>query len=162
MPTILNERTFSIALGALNNQLSCIPNLKEQINNNPDIVPIPLLGKILLLIKAISFSPYSSVLCDWAAKTREEFSIDTSSYFAALLNLAHCVGGVNEWKNDTDAPKWMINSILQCSLIINGGPDLKSQTRVFYWLAQWMKFYQLQPNATAESLWEQAINSLKK
>lgn len=159
---ILNERTFSIALGALNNQLSCIPNLKEQINNNPDIVPIPLLGKILLLIKAISFSPYSSVLCDWAAKTREEFSIDTSSYFAALLNLAHCVGGVNEWKNDTDAPKWMINSILQCSLIINGGPDLKSQTRVFYWLAQWMKFYQLQPNATAESLWKQAINSLKK
>lgn len=161
---ILNEQTCSVALEALNNQLSYIPNLIKQININPDIVPIPLLGKILSLIKAISFSQYSSVLCNWVAEALEEFSIDVSkiSHFAALLNLAHCVGGVNEWKNDPEAPKWMIDSILKCSLIINEGPDLKSQTRVFYWLAQWMKFYQLQPNATAESLWEEALNLFKK
>lgn len=64
-------------------------------------------------------------------------------------------------ENTPEAFKRMINSILKCSLIINGGPDLKSQTRIFYWLAQWMKFHQLRPNITAEDLWEQAINSLK-
>lgn len=160
---ILNEQTCSVALEALNNQLSHIPNIIKQIATNPNIIPIPLLIKILSLIKAISFSQYSSILCDWVSKTLNEFSIDTSkiSYFAALLNLAHCVGGVNEWKNTPEAFKRMINSILKCSLIINGGPDLKSQTRIFYWLAQWMKFHQLRPNITAEDLWEQAINSLK-
>lgn len=151
---ILNEQICSVALRSLNNQLSCIPNLIKQINNNPDIVPTPLLGKILSLIKALSFSHHSYLLCDWVAETLEEFSIDISkiSYFAALLNLAHCVGRVNEWKNDTEAFNIIINSILKCSLIINGGPDLKSQTRVSYWLDQWMKFHQLL---------DQAINSLK-
>jgi hypothetical protein len=53
----------------------------------------------------------------------------------------------------------MIKSILQGCLVINGGPDLKSKTRIFSWLAKWMRHVELDSEATAEKLWEQALNS---
>jgi hypothetical protein len=56
----------------------------------------------------------------------------------------------------------MLKAILQGCLILNGGPDLKSKTRVFYWLAKWMQFTRLDSEATAEKLWDQAWNSFDK
>lgn len=155
---ILNEERISLAFSSITNQLSDLFNHSRM---DLDSIPFDLLGKVFWIMKAISFSQYCIELTNWVTDLLEELTIDISEpkYFCAMLNLAHCVGGVNEWKDDKDSKLKVIKSILQCALIVNGGPDLKSETRVFFWLAQWMRFTNLQPEATAEKLWDQAWNS---
>jgi NB-ARC domain len=160
----LNENLILESLNCINNHLANIPNFLERIKNDPDIIPPELIGKIMGIIKAMSFSKYSYVLCEWVSDLLEEIPINLSnvSYLGAMLNLAHCVGGVSAWKEISENKCVIIKSILQCCLIINAGPDLKSKTKIFYWLAKWMQFIQLQSDATAEKLWEQALDSFDK
>ncbi len=156
----LNDEVLLCSLESINNLLLNTPVLDGNIDN----IPTEFISKILWMIKAISFSNYSFVLYNWVANLLNEISIDLSrvSYLGALLNLAHCIGGVEEWKKNSEANPIMMDSILKYCLIINGGPDLKSKTRIFYWLAKWQKHTELQNDSTAESLWEQAWNLFPK
>lgn len=156
----LNDKVLLRSLESINNLLLNTPVLDGNIDN----IPTEFISKILWMIKAISFSNYSFVLYNWVANLLNEISIDLSrvNYLGALLNLAHCIGGVEEWKKNSEANPIMMNSILKCCLIINGGPDLKSKTRIFYWLAKWQKHTELQNDSTAESLWGQAWNLFPK
>lgn len=160
----IDEDLIIESLKCINTHLANIPDFLERMKNNPDIIPFELIGKIMGVIKALSFSQYSEILCEWVTSLLNEISLDLSkpSYFGAMVNLAHCIGGVNDWKDMPENKRIVVNSILQCCIIINAGPDLKSKTRIFYWLAKWMQFTKLQPDATAENLWEQALNSFKK
>lgn len=159
---MLDQDVIFEILNSLTKLLSLIPNITELDENYLN----QSLGEdiIVNIIKAIGFSQYSGVLCEWVSDLLEEIPVDLSkpSYFGALINLAHCVGGVDDWKNDKALKSKVIKSILQCCLIINGGPDLKSKTRIFYWLAKWIQFTKLQSEATAENLWDQAWNSFDK
>lgn len=160
----LDENLIIESLKCINTHLANIPDFLERIKSNPDIIPFELIGKIMGIIKALSFSQYSEILCEWVSNILKEIPLDLSkpSCFGAMLNLAHCIGGVNDWRIIPTNKSMMIKSILQCCLIINAGPDLKSKTRIFYWLAKWMQFTKLQPDAIAENLWEQAWNSFEK
>lgn len=95
---------------------------------------------------------------------KKELQIDFShfNYFTALLNLGDSVGKLKNWKGNPKLESIFIKALLQSSLLINGGPDLKSQTRIFYWLAKWMRFSEIKDNVTAENLWEQAWESYEK
>jgi len=156
---ILNDKVFLIALQSLNNLLIHTSASDGDIES----VPGKNISKILMMIKVISMSAYPYVLSEWANNLIDEISIDLSqiSYLGALLNVAHCVGYFAEWKNDSEAKERMIKSILQCRLIINGGPDLKSKSRIFYWLAQWLKHTELESDVTAENLLAQAWDTIK-
>lgn len=160
----LDEDLIIESLKCINTHIVNIPDFLERIINNPDIIPFELIGKIMGIIKALSFSQYSELLCGWVSNILKEIPLNLSkpSSFGAMLNLAHCIGGVNDWRTMPTNKSMMIKSILQCCLIINAGPDLKSKTRIFYWLAKWMQFTKLQPEVTAENLWEQAWNSFDK
>lgn len=162
--SLLDEEMFSLALGSINNQLFQTPHLIEQININPNIIPYNLIGKIFWMLKAISFSKYSYIFSDWVLDLREEMQIDFSepNYFIAMLNLGHCAGRVNDWKGNSELEPIFIKSMLQSSLLVNGGPDLKSKTRIFYWLAKWIQFSGIKDGVTAENLWEQAWESFEK
>lgn len=162
--SLLDEEMFSLALGSINNQLFQTPHLIEQISINPNIIPYNLIGKIFWMLKAISFSEYSYVFSYWVLNLSEEIQINFSepNYFIAMLNLGHCAGQVNNWKGNSELEPIFIKSMLQSSLLVNGGPDLKSKTRIFYWLAKWMQFSGIKDDATAENLWEQAWESFEK
>lgn len=162
--SLLDEEMFSLALGSINNQLIQIPNLIEQININPNIIPYNLIGKIFWMLKAISFSECSYMFSDWVFDLMEEIQIEFSkpNNFTAMLNLGHCAGQVNNWKGNSELEPIFIKSMLQSSLLVNGGPDLKSKTRIFYWLAKWIQFSGIKDDVTAENLWEQAWESFEK
>lgn len=159
----LDEDLIIESLRYVNTHLGNMSNFLEQRESDPNIIPFELIGKIMGIIKALSLSQYSEILCDWISNILKEIPLDLSkpSVFGAMLNLAHCIGGVNDWRSMPANKSMMIKSILQCCLIINAGPDLKSKTRIFYWLAKWMQFTKLQPKATAENLWEQAWDSFE-
>jgi tetratricopeptide (TPR) repeat protein len=160
---ILDEDVYLMALQSVSYQLRNLPILKKE-SIQIEGIPITLLNKILWLIKAISFSNDCFALTRWVSDVVEEFSINFSKpdYLNVLLNLAHSVGGINEWKLAAETREKVIKAILQSSLLINGGPDLISQTRIFYWLSAWMKHTGINTEATPESLLAEAWNSLDR
>ena len=162
--SLLDEEMFTLALDSINNNLYQIPHLTQQININSNIIPYNLIGKIFWLLKTISFSEYSDVFSYWVLNLKKELQIDFSqfNYFTALLNLGDAVGKLKNWKGNPELEPIFIKAMLQSSLLINGGPDLKSQTRIFYWLAKWMHVSEIKDNVTAENLWEQAWESYEK
>lgn len=90
----LNYQVLLLSLRSVTNQL-----LNSRVGKkNLDEFPLEFVGKVLEITKAISFSQYLDVLCEWVSELLEEISLDLSkpSYFGALLNLAHCVGGVDD------------------------------------------------------------------
>ncbi|MEQ8924449.1 MAG: tetratricopeptide repeat protein, partial [Fulvivirga sp.] len=160
---LLDEDALKNALNSLSYQFNEFLNRQERVNF--DFINIDIIGKGILIMKLISFTKHSYLLFDWAEDFRGKVNPDSgSSYFTAFLNVAHMVGGVgyqyhlqsNESKED------MIKHILQGTLLLNGGPDLKSQTFIFYWLAAWMKHAKLNINATPEALLEAAWESFDK
>lgn len=171
-PTVVNsplleEDTFSLAFENLSHQLLDFINresLKTDFSTALDNIPIKLLNKILWLIKLVSLSPHCFELTNWVMDITETIDIQwvKPNYIKAIFNLAHSVGGVSYWKDDSESKEKVIKAILQSCLIINGGPDLESQTRIFYWLAIWMQHSKLDIKADAESLWQQAWESFDK
>ena len=162
---LLNEDVLTFSLESISNQFVLV--LRHHISNSDlisvfDKIPHDLIGKIFNITKLVSLSAHRELLCSWAQSISEEFDlpqIKEPHYFTAIINLAFCVGGVDEWRALPDAKPRVLRSILQSCLIINGGPDLKSKTRVFYWLASWMRFTKLDEHATAETLWDMAWES---
>ncbi|MCD8031117.1 MAG: hypothetical protein LUF85_09950 [Bacteroides sp.] len=161
---VMNEELFYAALKSITNQLIYLPDFNKGDYVNNKAVPYELLGKMISIVKAVSFSPHSLILNEWVEDLFENFPLENSKpeIFTAIVNLAHCIGGVHEWKYDQETVAIMTKSILQDCLIINAGPDYKSKTRIFYWLAQWMKFTGLQPNATAKTLWNQGMGYFRQ
>lgn len=165
---LLSEEILLQALAAAKNQLLSIAKLlsfNSDLKSSLGKLPPEVIGKLFSITKLISFNNNRTVLCDWAQSIGNEFEIDQMTephYFICIINLAFCVGGVDDWKNIPDAKDRMLKSILKSCLIINGGPDLKSKTRVFYWLAAWLKHTEIDDQATAEKLWDQAWESFDK
>lgn len=159
-----DEKTYESILNSLNNQLYYINNTYEiqDINNLGHIAPL-LVGQLTCVTKMFSFSKFGMMLTEWITELYNcnELKNEKYGYVIAIFSLAHAVGAVNEWKNIPESKERMTSAILQSCLIINGGPDLKSKTKIFYWLETWTKFTKLDVDATVESLWEQALKSLK-
>lgn len=131
-------------------------------NLNPDSIPFDLLGKGILIMKLVSFSDFSNLLFDWAEKFRGKIEDNSKpSYFTAFLNVAHIVGGFGIEKPKPNDKNKVMKYLLQSVLIFNGGPDLESQTFIFYWLAAWMKYKKIDPDATAEKLLKAAWDSFE-
>ncbi len=157
---LLDEDALKNALNSLSYQINEFLNRQEKVNF--DLIHIDIIGKGILIMKLMSFTKHSYLLFDWAEDFRGKVDPNTGpSYFSAFLNVAHMVGGVgyeyhllsNESKED------MIKHILQGTLLLNGGPDLKSETFIFYWLAAWMKHTELDTNVSAQSLLDAAWES---
>ena len=136
----------------------------KQIDSLIEKIPFNLIGNMILLIQVIGLSPYRFILTNSLDEFAHEIGIKKIKFglFTAIINLGHAIGGVDEWKTNKEIKQAVINSILQSCLIVNGGPDLQSKTRIFYWLAIWMQVTGLDNEATAESLLKQAWDSLKE
>ncbi|MEQ8683293.1 MAG: tetratricopeptide repeat protein [Cyclobacteriaceae bacterium] len=165
---LLSEEVLIQALDAVKIQLLGIVELvssNANLKSSLDKIPHEIIGKLFNITKLISLNNNRMLLCNWAQSIGNEFALNQVTephYFVCIINLAFCVGGVDDWKNLPDARTRMLKSILKSCLIINGGPDLKSKTRVFYWLAIWMKHTGMDDQATAEKLWHQAWESFEK
>ncbi|MEX0810569.1 MAG: tetratricopeptide repeat protein [Chitinophagales bacterium] len=160
---LLNEEAFSLVLHSLSYQvnefLSRHPN-----NPNPlDQIPFDLSGKAILIMKLISFTDHAYLLFDWAEGFRNKIDPNLKlSYFSAFLNVAHLIGGVVYSLPHATEKDRVMKYLLQGVLILNGGPDLKSQTFIFYWLAAWMRHTKFDKNASAEVLLQAAWDSFEE
>ncbi len=164
---LLDKETLYLALNSHFNQLKeFILRTSENIGiqNAIEKIPYALLSKTMLLSKIMGFSRYCLLLTECIEDFAKEINVQTlqPSLFTAMLNVSHAIGGINEWKNVPETRPIMIKTILQCCIVINGGPDLESKTRIFYWLATWMQFTGLDNEAVAEKLWRQAWDSFDK
>jgi tetratricopeptide (TPR) repeat protein len=161
---LIDENSISYALDSIGYQLkhfikreSNVSNIDTAIEN----IPFPLISKTIRIIQLIGFSQHRFILTDWVADLADEIDLSNIKFglFSSVLNVGHAIGGVDYWRNLPENRPIMLKAILQGCLIINGGPDLKSNTRIFYWLAEWMKFVKLDDNATAEKLISSAWDS---
>lgn len=165
---LLTEETFLKAFDNLNYRLKHA--VIQYANNHnvssvhADSIPIGLIGQMMLLVNLTAFSDFRICLYDWALATKEEINVEQEglNYFTAILNLAHAIGSYDYWvqlsEEERNSP---LKTIFVSCLIINGGPDINSKTRVFYWLAEWFKYIKLDEEATAEKLWNQAFEYLQ-
>jgi tetratricopeptide (TPR) repeat protein len=165
---LLTEETFLKVFDHLNYRLkhavTQFENNQNVSSTNADSLPIGLIGQMMLLVNLTAFSDFRSCLYYWALATKEEIDVEQEgiNYFTAILNLAHAIGSYDYWvklsEEEWNSP---LKTIFVSCLIINGGPDINSKTRVFYWLAEWFKYIKLDEEATAENLWNQAFQYLK-
>lgn len=78
------------------------------------------------------------------------------------MNVAHLFDAVGYSLAITTEKARVMKYLLQGVLILNGGPDLKSQTFIFYWLAAWMRHTKFDENVSAEGLLQAAWDSFDK
>lgn len=154
-----DEETFERVLNSLGIQIQYALRIsgEQDINSLEYITPL-LVGQLTCVTKMFSFSSFGMMLTVWITDfyTNLELRESKFGYVIAIINLGHAVGGVSEWRVKEESRERMIATILMSCLVINGGPDLKSKTRIFYWLEAWMKFTLLDKEATAQKLWDQA------
>ena len=157
---LLDEESFSLVLHSLSYQVN---EFLERHPDNPnplDQVPFEILGKAILIMKLISFTDHAHLLSDWVESFRDKISANSKlSYFTAFMNVAHLVGGVGYSLPPAAEKDRVMKYLLQGALILNGGPDLKSQTFIYYWLAAWMRHTKFDKNASAEDLFQAAWDS---
>ncbi|HMX00938.1 MAG TPA: hypothetical protein PKL56_18280 [Cyclobacteriaceae bacterium] len=164
---LLDEETLMLALNSISDNVKDFierESTRKSLDDVIDAIPFELLGKSILMINVLGFSQYSHKLCDWISDLTVGIDIQRikPGLFGAILNVGHAVGGVSEWRSLPENKPLMIKSILQGCLLINGGPDLKSKSRIFPWLAKWMRHVGLDKDATAEKLWEEAWGSFDR
>lgn len=162
-----NKETFIIVIENLKYDFQNFIDFELKHNDLNSIakkIPHSLLSRLICIIKIMSFTPYCFLVTDWVIEFAEKFRIENIEfgYFTAVLNLGHAIGAVEEWKGMSTNEPLMIKTILQSCVIINGGPDLQSKTRIFYWLEKWMKYRNLDLEATAEKLWDKAWATFEK
>ncbi|KAB7530296.1 tetratricopeptide repeat protein [Flagellimonas olearia] len=165
---LLSEEVYEVVLNNLTFRLQNVisvlrkENGKQMMNTEP--VPYELIGQMILLVQLTAFSKYFSLLYEWVLEINQEIDFKSGgvNLFTAVLNLAHVIGSFDYWKGlSMDGQGAPLKTIFINCLIINGGPDLKSKTRIFFWLAQWFKHVHLDEEATAEKLWDRAQDYLK-
>jgi tetratricopeptide (TPR) repeat protein len=157
----LDEETFVEIVKNLNYSFQNFINqeLKDNdLNTVTKKIPYKLLSQLICVIKIIGFTSHRFIMTEWIIEFGQKFNVKNIEfgYFTATLNLGHAIGAVDEWRDIEENKTLMIKTILQSCVIINGGPDLKSKTRIFYWLEKWMQHTKLDATATAENLWDQA------
>lgn len=162
----LNEDVLNRVLTSLTYQLfEFINRINNEISTKEAIQHLPseLLGKTILTVQFMSFTDYSYLLYDWAIDLNGQLGIQViaPNYFTSILNVAHIVGGVGYGHHKSEQKNNMLEYLKTGVLILNGGPDLKSKTDIFYWLATWLKFRNLDPEATPEKLLKEAFDSLE-
>ena len=165
---LLSESTFITVFENLNYRLKNIAKLNNQKDNTKLVeaksIPFGVIGQMILLVQLTAFSKHREYLHHWAMERNDEIEIETNeiSFYSAIINLAHAIGLFDYWKKHSEEEqKSPINTIFKSCLIINGGPDIKSKTRIFFWLAEWFKYVELDKEATAMTLWNKAWNSFK-
>lgn len=159
----LTEVTFHLALGNLAYR---IKNFERRlISQNGEFlevnIPDILLAQCILLLKLTSLTDYYYLLFYWANNVVDElkFIHNRAGHFAAILNLTHEIGRVHFWINLSNEKKEpSLRKIYLCCLDINGISGIDNESRIFYWLAQWFRHVKLDEEATAEKLWNQALN----
>tara|TARA_R110002050_G_scaffold254172_2_gene392630 strand:+ start:6773 stop:9712 length:2940 start_codon:yes stop_codon:yes gene_type:complete len=163
---ILDEQLLSSTIDRIIYQLKNVITRELKLNKSLDFIlkeiPFNLIGNMVLLIQVIGLSFHRFLLTESLDDFAHEIGIKKMKFelFPAIVNLGHAIGGVDEWKTNKEIKQAVINSILQSCLIINGGPDLQSKSRIFYWLAIWVQVTGLEKEATAENLFKQAWDSL--
>ncbi len=161
---LLDEESIECALGSISYQFNEFLSRQDTSDGKLDFesLPFDLLGKAILVMKLVSFTDYSYLLFDWAEEFRGKIDSNSEpSYFTAFLNVAHIVGGFGYERPKQIDKERIMKPLLQGVLILNGGPDLKSQTFIFYWLAAWIKHSKIDLNATAETLLQAAWDSFE-
>jgi hypothetical protein len=127
-------------------------------------LPFDLIGQMVLIVKLTAFSEHRKLLYDWAVLTTEELSIDPNEInpFGAILKLAHIFGIFDHWKDlPKEEQKEYTQTICIGCLILNGGPDVNSKTRIFQWLAKLFQYLKIDEGATAEKLFDEITNQLE-
>lgn len=160
---ILSKAVFIAALDNLNYRIKYVITQLNQNNSatfNPESIPFALIGQMMLLVQLISLSKHSSILFEWARKLSEEIEFDRNgiNHFNAIIKLAYTIGTFANWADlSKEKQETSLRTILLSCLIINGGPDIMSGMRIFYWLSEWFKRVQLDKEATAEKLSNRAM-----
>lgn len=160
----LNEVILVSVLETLKNQYIHfieITTEKKQKKILQKNIPFVLIGKGMLIIQYLSFSNFAYLLFDWALDLAEELELQNTgfSFIGCIINIAHVVGAVGQEKYSPEDKEEMLTHLKRNALLLNG-KDLKSKTRIFYWLAKWLKFKKLEINPTAESLINEAYSRL--
>jgi tetratricopeptide (TPR) repeat protein len=159
----IDEEKISNALESLFYQLEDILQrliLEMDINQAFEAIPNPVMGKLLYLTMFISLTQYRDLLCDYIYEFAEVYPVRKGEpcLFRAILNMAFSVGGVDEWRKQSDNEK-ILKSLYTTCIYVNGGPDINGQTKVFQWLAFWLNHVGLKNGTTAAEMWEEAWNS---
>lgn len=164
---LLSEEAYERVFNNLNYRLHSITSVLQKKTDKkrvgPEMVPFELIGQMYMLVQLTTFSEHYSLLYDWALEIKEEIDIELGgiNHFTAIVNLAHAIGSFDYWGElSKEEQKTPLQTIFLSCLILNGGPDIKSKTRVFYWLAKWFRHVKLDEEATAKKLWEEAMKSL--
>ncbi len=154
----LTEQTLKWVLSGFEDEIInyCeIVDKSSTIKETFDSLPETLVGKFFFIVKLISFTPVAYILFDWNISFSERFNNSLPpTIFSCMLNLSKAIGYTSEVE-DINTNKAVYNYILQNALLLNG-PDLRSKTRVFYWLSDWFKFKGFHNNITPEELLYQA------
>lgn len=163
---LLTEDVFQEALGNLSDRIQIFihRSLKQKQEFNPESIPQGMIGHMLLLTQLTGFSNYRYCLYCWAKELIDELNIDNGvNYFNAIINLASIVGSYDHWQIlPAEERQEHIKMLHLSCFVINGGPDLKGKTRIYFWLAKWMKYVELDKDATADKLWNITIEILSK
>jgi tetratricopeptide (TPR) repeat protein len=160
---ILDKETLFRALISIGEQIKPFLNLASGSNKYEENIPLSIIGLLYNHIRLISFSDQRSILLEWTFEYAEEINVENLQVgiLSSLLNLGHAIGSIDHWRDKPENKTLMVNTILQSCLIINGGPDIKSKTQVFHWLSEWMKFVNLDSQASPQKLFDAGMNYLK-
>lgn len=164
---LLNEDTFKTVWKNVSYRLEefskKVLNTTESEFLDSRLLPLGIVGQIVLLTMLNCFSENRHVLSLWAEDIIKVVNLKPNDLdmLHAIINLAHVIGHFEQWKSLTKKEQEKpLETIYMSCLILNGGPDINSQTRIFYWLAQWMKHVGLNNEATAQNQFDQAIESI--
>ncbi len=129
------------------------------VNNLPTFYS----SKLIYIMKVISLTSYDRLLPKWGEDMMKELDYTKFEYksFTLTLNLLYILGDIINNKDSTKYDPIIIQSILKICALLNGKKGLHSPFRLFQWLALWMRQVGVDPNATAEELWQKAKHYLK-
>lgn len=159
---LISEKLLKLTLENLTNQITSFvqrEKVKEGLENAIKKIPLKWSGKTILIIQFIGFTKYSYLLFDWAKEFISIIDLRNIGYtsLSSILNIGHMIGGVGYGHQlSTEMLKF-----LKREFLLLNGPDLKSKTYLFYWLASWMRHTELDKESTAEKLIKEAYDSLE-
>jgi hypothetical protein len=112
----------------------------------------------------MSFTNKQEILLDFILDFADQIDLEKvkPGFLTSLVNLSHDVSIVDTWKNKSIEKDIMEKCIYQSCLILNARPEVDGKTQVFQWLAIWLDIKALQKSMSAEELFQNAWNSLKK
>ncbi|MRG44065.1 hypothetical protein GFS24_03020 [Chitinophaga sp. SYP-B3965] len=156
----LDKEAFELALEGLMypileyfERLSATYSKQWAVNNLPGI----LSTKLFYIMRVICLTPHERILSEWVRNLIKGLPrMSEINAFSVTLNLCKILGGVQDWKDSPEHVPKIILSILGSCFLLNGEKGLESSSRVFQWLAFWMRHVNLDPSATAEELWDKA------